>query len=74
MKSVVNDQDIMEHFGLYFYDGKRIRTTLLKEIIERVMEITLCFKSLRGWKFYSTSICFFYDCDSPRWSVKLIDF
>jgi len=65
----------LEFLAFYFFNGKKLRISVLKSIIVQLKQLILDMYSLGGWKFYSTSVCFFCDVyDDTKSELKLIDF
>jgi hypothetical protein len=66
---------ITTYIALFFFNGSILLTNTIFKIRQKLSEIILSFKSLFGYKFISTSVCFIYDaCGSSKFDIKLIDF
>lgn len=75
LADVVQPQRILQCLALFFFDGQQLNTGLLTAMRDKLQELILSFKALRGYRFISSSVCLIYDARrTGNASVKLLDF
>lgn len=65
--------DALERF---FFDGRSVRRTLVRHVVDQISEIAKCLEDHPTWRMYGASLLICYDAKFPDKTVtaKLIDF
>lgn len=75
MKEKKTIEEMVLLLGLFFYDRKSLAVEAIVNIRNKLADLILSFKAVRGFKFISSSLCLFFDAGTrSKGDVKFLDF